>query len=612
MKNTKIQLRQILKSLFILLGIFCSTLSHAATVTWMGGNGSWSDASQWDAGYVPDGGDDVIIPSGTVTLSNYEGFARSVEVQTAGRLYIYNGSLLNIAGAVDNPGLHNMGRVYVWGKMQINDIQTTSNNNLGHGIQNDYVMYFFSSAYVAVFECEDQGIQNDPSASFWNFGSMEIFEVGRHNIDNEGLFRNSGKLNLSANTTFPNYGVANSDRFWNYSSGSIIVNGGGGGAFANSNSNSHLKNYGSFIVKNSAGSGFSTGGVIDNFSGGFMQASNCGSSGIYINTSGQLINHGDIQSLNAGFAGIYVGGELINHSYLVCNNSQSYGMKTQSGSSVVNHDFISLNTAGSDDMFVEGDLMNEQTGKFFTNKRLYLASLANFINEGVLVSFSNFPNIISAGSILSNYGIIEDHNGMMPAVVDNQQVIVEPLGGALQAGIPYGNALNIGSLSNVTVNAWLTGINGISAGTYDPATNEFTPNANAMGLNELVVRIEMNSTGFERNYRVKVPGGISMSSAVHSGEYSDLHEAGKNTTFLDPPALANKAIDVYPNPSQGQVYTEHKFLANGPTTILVYNAQGEAVGKVNLNSSTERHNIDLPEALPNGFYVLRFCSKTDR
>ena len=115
----------------LIIILFASfTTINATTITWLGGNASWDDKSQWDTGVVPTSGDDVIIPSGYCKIysGDIEG-ARSVEVQSAARLYLYNGGSLEISGAVDDDGLHNMGRVYIYGILAINDITQTSGSS---------------------------------------------------------------------------------------------------------------------------------------------------------------------------------------------------------------------------------------------------------------------------------------------------------------------------------------------------------------------------------------------------------------------------------------------------------------------------------------------------
>lgn len=56
---------------FIILFCFFFTITlQAATMTWLGNNAAWNDATQWDTGVVPTNGDDVIIPSGIVFIFN--------------------------------------------------------------------------------------------------------------------------------------------------------------------------------------------------------------------------------------------------------------------------------------------------------------------------------------------------------------------------------------------------------------------------------------------------------------------------------------------------------------------------------------------------------------
>lgn len=64
-------MKQLLKIHLLTTLLFFLILSlHATTITWLGGNAAWDDASQWDTGTVPSYGDDVIIPNGYAKIYN--------------------------------------------------------------------------------------------------------------------------------------------------------------------------------------------------------------------------------------------------------------------------------------------------------------------------------------------------------------------------------------------------------------------------------------------------------------------------------------------------------------------------------------------------------------
>jgi hypothetical protein len=75
----------------LLLGFLGGSFSvSAATLTWIGGNGNWNQASNWSGGTIPSLSDDVIIGSGhEVDIpSNFWAFARSIEIGSGSDLLI--------------------------------------------------------------------------------------------------------------------------------------------------------------------------------------------------------------------------------------------------------------------------------------------------------------------------------------------------------------------------------------------------------------------------------------------------------------------------------------------------------------------------------------------
>ncbi len=107
---------QLFRLLTLLLRIFLlitPSIAPAATVTWVGGSGDWSAATNWSAGQLPGPDDDVLIPSGpaiTVTHSSGLDTVSSITnlqafILAGGRLTVSNvfqtgGSLLLSGGAL--------------------------------------------------------------------------------------------------------------------------------------------------------------------------------------------------------------------------------------------------------------------------------------------------------------------------------------------------------------------------------------------------------------------------------------------------------------------------------------------------------------------------------
>ncbi|MEL7338423.1 MAG: hypothetical protein AAFN70_19700, partial [Planctomycetota bacterium] len=68
-----------------------SQSSSGAVISWLGGDGDWNDPTMWSLGVVPGRFDDVLLDSGTVTISGGDQLVRSLN--GAGGLSIESGSL---------------------------------------------------------------------------------------------------------------------------------------------------------------------------------------------------------------------------------------------------------------------------------------------------------------------------------------------------------------------------------------------------------------------------------------------------------------------------------------------------------------------------------------
>ncbi len=81
---------------------FTATATAAGVKTWVGTAGDWNTAANWSPGGVPAGTDDVVIPSGTASLSA-AGTAKSLTVQ-AGASVNLGGFNLSVGGNVFSDG----------------------------------------------------------------------------------------------------------------------------------------------------------------------------------------------------------------------------------------------------------------------------------------------------------------------------------------------------------------------------------------------------------------------------------------------------------------------------------------------------------------------------
>src|SRR5512146_2201808 len=79
----------------------------AATVTWNGGSGLWSAATQWSSGTVPTAADDVVIPASAGDIITLQGSAsaNSLTVGAASKLVLdagFSATSLTVGNGVSN------------------------------------------------------------------------------------------------------------------------------------------------------------------------------------------------------------------------------------------------------------------------------------------------------------------------------------------------------------------------------------------------------------------------------------------------------------------------------------------------------------------------------
>ncbi|HFA52079.1 MAG TPA: hypothetical protein ENJ95_23935, partial [Bacteroidetes bacterium] len=169
---------------------------QAASCTWLGGTGNWSDASKWSCGVVPGPGDEVIISSGTVTMDVP---ATVVQLVFAG-VELTGSNTLTVSGAVswnngninaplhlsgtcimDIDGGNNLGNVLNIGAGAVVNQLAPFSIQSGGGVVND-------GSYV-----QDSGNlqMNNNSVTFDNNGTFEVHHDGTA-LGGGGTFTNNG------------------------------------------------------------------------------------------------------------------------------------------------------------------------------------------------------------------------------------------------------------------------------------------------------------------------------------------------------------------------------------------------------------------------------------
>jgi fibronectin-binding autotransporter adhesin len=187
-----VQFAVLMVALFILGSMVSIPLAHAATCTWDGSNSTWETAAHWSCGHVPVSGDNVVIPSGTVTVTANENIG-SGGISNRGTLFVNSGVSLSFVSLDNSSGgtLTNHGTI------------TTT----GYGIDNSSGGTITNSGTITITpSITSYGIDNAVGGTITNSGTITITGYG---IDNSsgGTITNSGTITITGSMT--GYGIDN-------------------------------------------------------------------------------------------------------------------------------------------------------------------------------------------------------------------------------------------------------------------------------------------------------------------------------------------------------------------------------------------------------------------
>jgi len=586
------------KTSFLVFLFFASLISvEGATITWLGGNGAWENSSNWDSGTVPSYGDDVIIPSGYCYIYNgdQEG-ATSVEVQSSARLFIYDGGHLEIQGAIDNDGLHNMGRVYIYGSLAINDISRSSTSVNANAILNEKYIFTYSNSIINIKYIEDDAIHNTITNSYFRVrGALYIYAVEERAIFNQDRFYNSGIIDISESGESTSYLIVTSDQFRNYSGGVINLDSDIYGGISNSSS-STLINYGDINIGN-VSIGINNNGYLTNYSGALIDSYDNASNSYHNRLGGTIINHGTMRSTDSG-SGIYNYGDFENHKSFWVFYSQNWaGIRNFPTGSIDNYHDIYLLADSDKDIENQGDITNRNGGIIEMNKSIDMSTGSSISNYGFLVSYGNVSHNINGS--FGNKGVIDDNQGLLQGLFPNDRLIVAPISSPMQVGVPYPNVLDVASLDGLDVGDWKVSQTGAIAGTYNGNTNVFTPNANAAGISTIYISILDLVSGFSRIFTLEIDSPI----LPFAGEKQ--LATTRNEIDDENSSIKDVLVQVYPNPSQGSIQLESNAFAFHTTQIQIFNTMGKLVQQERLNAGSTSHNLDFSNQLSNGIYIMK-------
>ncbi len=596
MKMLHLTLRNLL-SAFLLL-FFTSNL-HAATFTWIGGTGNWHDPANWDLGYIPTTDDGVQIFSGEVTITK-DAEANYVFLD-GGDLYVAQGGSLYVAptipwhlsashtdGIVIYSGstLNNSGGIRVYGDPQyINGIPDLIRN---YGTINNR-----ASGAIGMMGPGYRGLRTFGGGMVHNDGYISAEDVETAvTVQSNGEFENAGEMDLTGNHY--SISVTSGANFINRSSGEMNL------GFTLSISGV-FHNYGAI---DATGSGL-TNTVVMMHVGGEFQNQNGGSlnilvdcdialfvyeDGIFRNRSQMTVNN------SSNGAAIYNIGFFVNHQNGVITAKAAQAFYNMQDGETRNYGKMKLDVISgvSVSLYNEHVFSNRPKGKLEVFHQIVNTGGATFNNQGHAFVYKENVTHTTAGNF-NNTGALGDIHDNISGI-NNTSIRVRPLQGTVEEGVPVANALDVGGTGSVTVQSWYTTSGGSTiAGTYNAANNTFTPNANAVGLTSVWVKIRINTGGKTFRHRVKIPGGVQLNGGGSSSRIT----AGTSTTN------GVKGYQIYPNPASEWININwDEATAETKVDVSLMNAAGQQVFAQTCDPSSGTSRLALPAELTTGTYIL--------
>lgn len=586
----------------ILTFIFSITIIslQAANITWIGASSFWDDPTNWDTGTVPSAADHVIIPSGWVRVpANYTALATSIHLHPGTNLQIYPDATINVDGAINKAGIENEGRIFVQGIMNITNV-SSPNGSAGKAIYNTNGLFVYSTGLLNIENIEDYCIDTRAPGYVSNSGDINISNVQSHGVYNTGTFRNYSVLDMSLHPSNPrSYGVYNRGAFNNYANGEIYTFRGYIGFY--NHYNATLDNHGRIECEQAANSGFRNLATVTNNEDSSISCNLAGAYGF--SNSGTFDNYGQTNIDYTGNTALRNSGTINNYRTILIFNSTTMGYYGLTGSTFNNYKSFIVDVSATSPLYgvyLRGSLTNHQDGVLSIDERiLALGPLDNYGYISLLYTGNN--NLISGNGAINNYSVIDDNTNCLPAGTNNQKLIIKPVTGPMQVGVPFSNVLEVASLAGINLNNWKIGpSNNTSAGTYDPLTNSFTPNANAVGLSTIYISIN-NGGNLSRNHTLELDSPILPFTGGDSPQFS-LDNNGQSFQKME-------ELTVFPNPTRANLQLKSELFQEQPTQVQIINSLGQIVFQRTYAAGDKQQALNLPNHLANGIYLLECRQK---
>lgn len=558
------------KLCIILIATLLSTSIFAANVSWLGGTGNWNTAAKWSTGAVPTVSDDVTIPSGTVNInSGVAAFAKSVDNQN-GILNVKAGGSLTVTGSGKSFAVKNSNVLTVRGFLSIEDNGSAANT----GLYNLDTLDIKQAAVV----------------------SIEGFNYG---IDNREYFINLGLIDISTASVY-GFEQSSGGTFTNGTTGTINISNSPMGLYQSASC--IFSNEGSLDIDTGDYGIYSLGSDITNTTSGTINISGVEVYGISFRDNGTFINRGDLTVVDS-HSGISVSNSSNQAPGPAFENTEAGNIEitTEITGVNVNDNFCAFTNSGIMELTsgsycvynTSPSFINNVCAEMYINGSVYNSSMGVIQNNAKWV-MNNTLGSINYGSI-ENLGILEDNNAVLSPYITNSRLVVRPISGPLTVGVPVNNVLDAVSWGTFqAVGIFIDEAATTYAGTFGQANNRFTPNASAIGLSNVYIKIRRGANQCPEVMRIAV---LTPFAPVRVADRAQDEQPNQ--------PLVDQAFSVFPNPSNGK-FSLRGVASNGPAEVLLIDVLGKPVFEQTIDFQ-KAETLEFQESIikGTGVYFLK-------
>ena len=451
------------------------------------------------------------------------------------------------------------------------------------------IIYIDDTNFAAIYLTLNSTLSNHAG------GDISILNTNTYDaiVNIEGSFHNAGTINF--NTGIGQVAIDNAGSFVNYDTGILSIASFSGVAV--NNVDAYFENNGLLIIDDSGNGGYGgirNEGEFQNTTTGNIQIQNTANHGV--TNHSVFINQGQLTITEIGGNGISNSALFSNRQHGVVNIDHIglKGIHNYIEGTIRNYGSLSL----KEDMGVEGlenygDFINYPCGYAEIWSLIDNKSGAKFSNRGWLVN--QYIGIHFNVGTMNNISVIEDNEYAFDVALNNKRVVVKPLEGPVQEGVPVHDVLEVDTLQDLTiVGIYTDETTSVYAGTYHVPSNHFIPNAAAVGLTSLYVKITDAVEYCTHIFEIEVPGGVQA-----------LSSEGTNAMQVSlQPAERQKVSDylVFPNPTFGPFTLRVPKNREKAMTLEVMDLSGRKLLQKRIEpTSGTNHNL---ESLPKGMYLI--------